>query len=72
MDFHGNIERTQQLIYQKMLESKKDASYPSIETHADSNFARRESDSEVNNQPQLILKQSNDGLKHTLKMRLDK
>lgn len=55
-----------------MLESKKDASYPSIETHADSNFARRESDSEVNNQPQLILKQSNDGLKHTLKMRLDK
>lgn len=70
MDFHGNIERTKQLIYQKMLESKKDPSYLSIENHADSNFDRRETDSEVNDQPQQTHKQSNDELKHTLKMRL--
>ena len=72
MDLHGYIERTQQLIYQKMVETKKDTSYPPIETHADSNFDTRKNDSEVNNQTQLTHKQSNDELKYTLKMRLVK
>jgi hypothetical protein len=48
MDFHGNIERTQQLIYHKMLESK---SYFSIETDPEKEYTET--------QPNLLQDQNN-------------